>query len=122
MKATQQTVELPIVELKPCPFCGSDDVTFVHDGHDFVSCNACWADGPSTDESSDDPEQAAARWNTRPEDNLIKEAVEALTDGRDTLALLNRRFDSDFGQRSKECDKTIAHLDATLTKLTGEKQ
>jgi Lar family restriction alleviation protein len=53
------------VELKPCPFCGSEQVTTAPD-HEFggttwdVICKACGARV-----SSDLEEQAIAAWNTR---------------------------------------------------------
>ena len=54
-------------ELKPCPFCGSDNVTleFV-DRHMYweVNCNDCFAAGPVTTDG--ETEQAArVGWNTR---------------------------------------------------------
>ncbi|MCE8002563.1 Lar family restriction alleviation protein [Billgrantia ethanolica] len=68
-------------DLKPCPFCGSDD-TFVERmtlGSCAVICNQCQGRGPDTCPEDDadleaeerydwDPGEAAARrlWNTRP--------------------------------------------------------
>ena len=51
-------------ELKPCPFCGSDDAYKFISGDDcerecrWITCGRCEADGPI----SDDPVTA---WNTR---------------------------------------------------------
>lgn len=54
-----------IKELKPCPFCGSVDLSA--DPEDmllltWVSCNNCGAQGPSY---NDDPYQAIEAWNKR---------------------------------------------------------
>lgn len=43
---------------KPCPFCGSTDLS-EHTG--FITCNACQADGPT----KPDIARASAAWNTR---------------------------------------------------------
>lgn len=45
---------------------------------------------------------------------------ETLDECRDTLALLNSRFESDFGKRSVEVDKSIANADAALARARGE--
>jgi Lar family restriction alleviation protein len=58
--------------MKPCPFCGSDDVGYSYgkhpDGRDlsFIACGVCGAHGPVrtyTDEWDDD--ESAAAWNKR---------------------------------------------------------
>jgi len=52
-------------ELKPCPFCGSENTEF-----DFekwvVVCNQCLAKGPYT--HYEPREEAAQLWNSRAED------------------------------------------------------
>lgn len=45
-------------ELKPCPFCGSRDLS--NDGH-YVHCEDCGATGP--DEPIPDSDWVAVRWN-----------------------------------------------------------
>jgi hypothetical protein len=109
---TQQTVELPIVELKPCPFCGGEAETSQGGSAWFIHCKT-----PDCFESHDDfhrtEPEAIAAWNTRPEDNLIKEAVEALT------AMVARAPERD----TKWAGMTARDIAlVTLTKLTGEKQ
>ncbi len=56
-------------ELKPCPFCGSDDVgPPFDDGRQnyWITCNACEADGPSVAIGLFNPEaRAKLKWNRR---------------------------------------------------------
>jgi Lar family restriction alleviation protein len=51
-------------ELKPCPFCGSDDV-YVHCPGDYghVACKECDADGPYV--MADNLQVIIDAWNTR---------------------------------------------------------
>ena len=51
MSATEQ-------KLKPCPFCGSDDLT---DQDDYIVCKACNAYGPTADIN----ETIEDAWNRR---------------------------------------------------------
>lgn len=45
------------MEIKPCPFCGSENVHVQLQS--FVACRTCWAEGPTRlDDSS-----PAERWN-----------------------------------------------------------
>lgn len=50
-------------ELKPCPFCGSQDVesTFMGHGALAVLCYECEAEGPPADTL----EESIAAWNKR---------------------------------------------------------
>lgn len=48
-------------ELKPCPFCGSDDVS-IWDGIERAACENCGTCGPSHDGGK---EEAARLWNER---------------------------------------------------------
>ena len=54
-------------ELKPCPFCGSNNVSFNHCGLEkgvvFVMCNMCCTFGPTGVHDED----AAEKWNRRAE-------------------------------------------------------
>ncbi len=62
MKATTE-----LVELKPCPFCGSGASFLVTARNErnctWVACEVCEAEGPARDR--DDGETAAELWNTR---------------------------------------------------------
>ena len=58
--------------MKPCPFCGSDDVGYSYgkhqDGHDlsFIACGVCGARGPVRTYTSEwDDDESAAAWNKR---------------------------------------------------------
>lgn len=58
-------------KLKPCPFCGSADVsvntTTAHDGERMwhqVECDTCGAQGPMVDD--DDGDDAVSQWNRVP--------------------------------------------------------
>ena len=50
------------IKLKPCPFCGSNDVT-VNDAymHSYARCRVCGAEGGLRDSH----DEAAASWNRR---------------------------------------------------------
>ena len=50
-------------ELKPCPFCGSNDLHRTSNGHEnhSVFCNVCGAEGPSAVSST----EAGEAWNQR---------------------------------------------------------
>ena len=64
--------------LRPCPFCGGDDVTL---DNNFVVCLPCETFGP---EGKD--ELAVTAWNTRPaEDELVKALEGALDMLEETL-------------------------------------
>lgn len=61
-------------ELKPCPFCDSEDVFLARNGGDsellgFVSCSKCMADGPIIYVEGRAPREHEAlvieAWNTR---------------------------------------------------------
>lgn len=57
--------------LKPCPFCGSTNLTAPTRADDYVTCNACRVFGPSADvpertQSDIRIADAIDRWNTRP--------------------------------------------------------
>lgn len=51
------------VELKSCPFCGSEYISVPHnaDINTWASCLACMADGPLGDTT----QEAITAWNTR---------------------------------------------------------
>lgn len=63
------------IELKPCPFCGSDDV--ICDMFEDVYFVECW-DCCAKVESCNGLEAAVVRWNTRviDRDDLLKVADE----------------------------------------------
>lgn len=58
--------------MKPCPFCGSDDVGYSYgqhpDGHElsFIACGGCGAHGPVRTYANEwDDDESAAAWNKR---------------------------------------------------------
>ena len=58
--------------MKPCPFCGSDDVGYGYgtrpDGRELamIACSNCGANGPvRTYESGGDDDEAEASWDKR---------------------------------------------------------
>ena len=56
------------IELKPCPFCGSEMILIGHDGHDNgIHYAHCWDCGVSTN-NFDTEERAAEAWNRRVQD------------------------------------------------------
>lgn len=50
-----------MTDLKPCPFCGSNETDPINGDRCWIACLTCWAEGPS----ADTPEDAAERWNNR---------------------------------------------------------
>lgn len=64
---------MPRTELKPCPFCGSNDIEpmTVYDGPpDFIVsvCKGCGARGPEAPDGKTyihEPDDAVAAWNRR---------------------------------------------------------
>ena len=50
-------------EIKPCPFCGSEDVeVFPNYGRYFAACCDCGSEGPNKERK----EEAIRKWNQRP--------------------------------------------------------
>ena len=63
-------------ELLPCPFCGATNIEPDYMNTPFgLECKSCGASGPP--DSYQDPDEAAAAWNTRADlvDQMIAEAV-----------------------------------------------
>jgi Lar family restriction alleviation protein len=88
--------------LLPCPFCGSVDVGFsAEDGHDFVVCSNCGAEGPFGYKTG------IAAWNQRspwqPIETAPVDAVEILVlDGRKVKSVVSSGpdagcFSNEFG-------------------------
>lgn len=51
-------------ELKPCPFCGSDDLRYMfYGGSTVIHCAGCGIDGPV----GADDDEAVEKWNCRAE-------------------------------------------------------
>ena len=66
-------------ELKPCPFCGSDDIdvtyTYIEGGVDYYAeCTDCYCRGAW----EPTPEKARAAWNSRPIEDKLQARIEAL--------------------------------------------
>ena len=62
-----------VLVMKPCPFCGSDDIDYSYRQHpdgrelSFISCGGCGAGGPvRTYLCLDDDDESEAAWNKRP--------------------------------------------------------
>lgn len=52
----------PRAELKPCPFCGNEDVALKYErDEDCILCSRCFTEGPYCDSG----EEAIAAWNRR---------------------------------------------------------
>ena len=54
-------------EIKPCPFCGSNNIALYMGPSPHMTCGGCGADGPAFDGSRDDIEyrqhKAIKAWN-----------------------------------------------------------
>ena len=66
-------------ELKPCPFCGSDDIdvtyTYVDDGLDYYAeCTDCYCRGAWEPTA----EKARAAWNSRTIEDALRDRIDAL--------------------------------------------
>lgn len=63
-------------ELKPCPFCGGDqlDIGITGGATFWVECSSCG----SCSASHDDEYDATTAWNNRPGEDALQERVEAL--------------------------------------------
>lgn len=81
-------------ELKPCPFCGSNDVKSGGDDKVIGSwCQTCGSQGP-------DGYQSSAEWNHRPTEQALVEAL------RELLALEPFYSDDrDLAANEAECNK-----------------
>lgn len=87
------------VELKPCPFCGSNDVT-VNDAymHSYAQCRVCRAEGGLRDSH----DEAVAAWNRRTNAkelvarlNVSEEQVRRMVDEAVSAARNRRAIDRD---------------------------
>ena len=64
-----------VVEIKPCPFCGSSVAAVIGS---FVRCGSCGAVGPY----GYTEQEAIARWNARPAEAFLHGTLNAaLTNG-----------------------------------------
>lgn len=66
-------------ELKPCPFCGSDDIdvtyTYVDGGLDYYAeCTDCYCRGAWEPTGA----KARAAWNSRPIEDALQARIDAL--------------------------------------------
>ena len=64
-------------KLRPCPFCGSEDV---ENTGNYVKCRNCLADGPFNYTNVD---EAAENWNTRTTDDVMLDAADEIEGGKD---------------------------------------
>lgn len=100
-------------DLRPCPFCGSDDLRI--DGG-FVRCNNCECDGPyheEMDESDEDSiEGIAEKWNTRAADaradklaELLREVMSPRLISQDDALSLREKIDAALAAHDAEKQK-----------------
>lgn len=62
------------VKVKPCPFCGSEDVNQMR-WEEWLQCNSCAAEGAAPDDNFAD---AVSAWNRRAPSPAFEAMVEAL--------------------------------------------
>lgn len=63
-------------ELKPCPFCSSEDINYGHHSSEskrFNRCKQCLSEGPYGDSAT-----SIAAWNTRPIEDALRVEIETL--------------------------------------------
>lgn len=69
--------------MKPCPFCGSNDIEILNG---YCRCDNCFARGPLAEEPYVDDSgeyDGIAAWNERPEDNICEILRTAWKDGNE---------------------------------------
>lgn len=103
--------------LKPCPFCGSNDIShrYVRDGRQ-VFCQGCRASAPPTfhGPAGDTIERAIASWNTRPD----REAVARIVDPK-AFAPVTGDYDWHPDDRVHAQNVALKQADAILSLLSG---
>jgi hypothetical protein len=73
---------MEIIQLKPCPFCGSRNITTVpFYTASSVRCLACDVDGPVGDIPT-----CEARWNIRPAEVSFQKVLEGVADLLEQIA------------------------------------
>ncbi len=63
-------------ELKPCPFCSSEDINYGHHSSEskrFNRCKQCLSEGPYGDSAT-----SIAAWNTRPIEDALNQRIKEL--------------------------------------------
>lgn len=105
-------VETPEQELKPCPFCGSDNLDlsngYDEDANWVIICKDCKAGGTFCAEKI----KAVSKWNTRtlPEDERVREIRKRL----ETLRFAKPRH--------WPCAQVVADIDHLLSLLPAQEQ
>jgi|WetSurMetagenome_2_1015567.scaffolds.fasta_scaffold488960_1 Lar family restriction alleviation protein len=86
-------------ELKPCPFCGSSEITVVKAfGDRYCYCDKCYA----STASAECREVALSFWNARPEEERLRAAVKhVVLDHAPLIDLMRAR------QWGCSCDSTV---------------
>jgi transcription elongation factor Elf1 len=63
------TTQQAMIELLPCPFCGSTNLRFEFSGSQgYIECNECGTEGPCDEKAADpicDMDAAYLAWNRR---------------------------------------------------------
>ena len=67
-------------KLRPCPFCGSEELAGTTSYPFCILCRDCGATGPATHNA----QEAAAAWNRRAGDEVIAEVCDAISSERFT--------------------------------------
>jgi hypothetical protein len=109
------------VELKPCPFCGSD--AFLEIKGCYVRCISCCVDGPvfdNWDEDSNGELEAAKLWNARkvpePSTTITLEMVAA------GEAEFRRRCGNALPENKAECEAAVIAIHAAMEATRPEQQ
>ena len=84
-----------MTDLLPCPFCGSDDIDFEHNGEArcWMYCKTCLCDGPIAEMPKNDTKakiNATEAWNKRAA-SLPWQPIETLKAGARVLLLIGDR-------------------------------
>ena len=70
-------------ELKPCPFCSSEDINYGHHSSEskrFNRCKQCLSEGPYGDSAT-----SIAAWNTRPIEDELSQRIKELEECNNML-------------------------------------
>ena len=106
-------------DLKPCPFCGCNSVSFTLDHNQgskwgYAECDGCGASGPETrtnycnDEHQEWHEHAVDEWNTRKGDEEIERLNKENAELRATVEVLRGQMER-FGLGIDEFHRNICN-------------
>lgn len=104
------------MELKLCPFCGSEAKTANILGRFGIQCPECFASmraGMYEEDAS-----IIKAWNTRPEQN--KKLIEAVKECKSTIIKLQNMLVSETNFKDLPADLLVMELESIISEIEGE--